>query len=76
MLAINETRLDFSFPNTAISIPGYSLVRMGRNRNGGGVTFYIRNSINCENIQPLDENVELLCVSGIKPKAKPFIVGT
>lgn len=28
ILAINETRSDFSFPNTAISIPGYSLKRM------------------------------------------------
>lgn len=34
ILAINETRLDFSFPNTAISIPGYSLERMDCNRNG------------------------------------------
>lgn len=49
---------------------------MDRNRNGGGIALYIRNSINYENIQPLNENLELLCVKVIKPKAKPFIVGT
>ena len=76
ILAINETRLDSSFSNTAVSIPGYFLERMDRNRNGGGVALYIRNSFNYENIQSLDENLELLCVKVIKPKAKPFIVGT
>ena len=49
---------------------------MDRNRNGGGVALYITNSINYENIQTLDERLELLCIKVIKPKAKPFIVGT
>ena len=34
ILAIDETHLDSLFSNTAISIPGYSLERMDRNRNG------------------------------------------
>ena len=32
---------------------------MDRDKNGGGIAPYIRNSINYENIQPLDENLEL-----------------
>ena len=40
------------------------------------VKLYIRNSIPYEIIQTLDKNLELLCVKVIKPKAKPFIVGT
>lgn len=76
ILTINETRLDCPFSNAVISIPGSSLKRMDRNRNGGGVALYNRNSINYENIQTLDENLELLCVKVIKLKAKPFIVGT
>lgn len=76
ILAINETRLDCSFPDSAVSIPGYSLDRKDRNRNGGGVALYIRNSIAYEIILTLDEKLELLCVKVIKPKAKPFIVGT
>ena len=31
ILAINETRLDISFSNTAISIPSYPLERMNHN---------------------------------------------
>ena len=67
--------LFFTITNTAISIPSYSLERMDRNRNGGGVALFTRSSINYENIQALDEKLELLCVKVIKPMAKPFIVG-
>ena len=78
ILAINKTRLDGSFPDSAVSIPGYCLERKDRdrNRNGGGVALYIRNSIAYEIIQTLDKKLELLCVKVIEPKAKPFIVGT
>ena len=70
ILAINETRLDCSFPDSAASIPGYSLDRKDRNRNGGGVALYIRNSIAYEIILTLDEKLELLCVKVIKPKGQ------
>ena len=30
----------------AFHIPGYELIRRDRNRNGGGVDFYIKTSIN------------------------------
>ena len=46
ILAINETRLDSSIQNGEVSIPGYTLERKDRNRNGGGVALYIRDSIN------------------------------
>ena len=46
ILAINETRLDKSIPNSLIHLPGYSLSRFDPNRNGGGVCAYIRSSIN------------------------------
>ena len=46
ILAINETRLDGSVPNESVHIPNYQIVRNDRNRNGGGVCIYIRNSVN------------------------------
>ena len=46
ILAINETRLDSSIQNGEVSIPGYTLERKDRHRNGGGVALYTRNSIN------------------------------
>ena len=36
ILAINESKLDDSFTDGEISIPGYTIVRKDRNRHGGG----------------------------------------
>ena len=43
---INETKLDSSVPQHLISLEGHTWVSKDRNRFGGGVSFYIRNSIN------------------------------
>ena len=43
--ALNETRLEEGIRDSEIEIPGYSIIRKDRNRNGGGVAIYIRNSI-------------------------------
>ena len=77
ILAINETRLDSFIQNGEVSIPGYTLERKDRNRNGGGVALYIRDSINCKcPIGLPDDNIELISIQVSKPKAKPFIVFT
>ena len=39
ILAINESKLDDSFTDGEISIPGYTIVRKDRNRHGGGGCF-------------------------------------
>ena len=47
------------------------------NRNGGGVAFYIRDSINYKRLTDLpDDNMELISIQVSKPKAKPFVVCT
>lgn len=46
ILALNETRLDGSVLNSEVEIEGYEIIRLDRNRSGGGVCFYIRNNIN------------------------------
>ena len=77
ILAVNETRLDQSFPNNLVSIPGYNLERRDRNRNGGGIAFYIRDAINYELMHELAQDpLEWLCIKVQKPKSKPFIVDT
>ena len=50
--------------------PGYAPERNDRNRDGGGVALYIRNTSNYERIFDL----EWTGIKVIKPKAKPFIV--
>ena len=75
ILAINETRLDKSIPDSLIHLPGYSLSRFDLNRNGGGVCAYIRSSINFRRRTSLEsDNPELLALEVNKPNSKPFLV--
>ena len=50
ILAVNETRLDDTISSGEITVPGYALERNDRNRDGGGVALYIRNTINYERL--------------------------
>ena len=42
---VNETFCDSSISDSEINLPDYSIVRRDRNRHGGGVAMYIRNSL-------------------------------
>ena len=46
ILSISETKLDDSIKSCEVQIPGYEFIRRDRNRQGGGVGFYIKTSIN------------------------------
>ena len=76
ILAINETRLDCTISNGQITISGYVIERKDRNRSGGGVALYIRNTINYKRLLHQEDDLEFLCIQVSKPKIKPFLVGT
>ena len=77
VLAINESKLDDSIKNCELYIPGYEIIRSDRNRNGGGVCFYIKTSINFVTRRDLNLNdLENLCLEIQKPCSKPFLVVT
>ena len=44
ILAINETKLDETIADSLLGVKGYALHREDRNRHGGGVAVYVRNS--------------------------------
>ena len=44
-MCLNETFCDSSISDSEINLPDYSIVRRNRNRHGGGVAMYIRNSL-------------------------------
>ena len=46
LLALNGTRLDNYRNDDLFSIKGSEFLRKDRNRQGGGVAVYVRNSIN------------------------------
>lgn len=78
ILGLNETRLDNTIPYSQIDIEGYDILRRDRNRNGGGVAFYVAQSLTYVNRQDLlsHEDLEILTVEIKKPKSKPFLVTT
>ena len=57
-----------------VSILGYNL-RRDRNRHGGGVAIFLRETLNFEHRTDIKaENLEIICIE-IKPKcSKPFFV--
>ncbi|CAH3193555.1 unnamed protein product, partial [Porites evermanni] len=54
ILAVNETRLDDTISSGEVTVPGKALERNDRNRDGGGVALYIRNTINYERLFDLE----------------------
>ena len=79
ILGLNETGLDNTIPDSQVDIEGYDiLVGTDRNRNGGGVAFYVAQSLTYVNRQDLlsHEDLEILTVEIKKPKSKPFLVTT
>ena len=77
MLAINETRMDSSIPINLISLSGYNWVSKDGNRSGGGVGFFIRNTIDFQVRSDLnDSDIEILMIEIIKNKSKPFFITT
>ena len=78
IISINETKLDDTIKSCEVHIPGYKFMRRDRNRQGGGVDFYIKTSITlfvvCSNLNvPTLEN---LCIKIRKPNSKPFLIAT
>ena len=75
VIALNETRLDNLISSGEIGLSGYELVRLDRNRNGGGVAIYVRNSLNFISRHELvPSSIEAVCVEIKKPNCKPFII--
>ena len=75
VLALNETKLDDSINRQITKIAGFKQVRLDRSRQGGGVSLYVRDSIQyiLRNNIP-NSNLELLCIEVQPYKSKPFLL--
>ena len=80
ILAINETKLNFSVDNNEIHLQGFDIVRKDRitnGRNGGGVCIYVRDNLNYiirDDLSP--DGLQCLIIEITNPHSKPFLVGT
>ncbi len=71
ILAINETRLEPDFPTELISTYGYNWIDRDRNRHGGGIGFYIRDTLNYRVRSDLNNtDIEVLTIEISKYKTK------
>ena len=72
---MRESKLDFNFSDSQFLIPGYHIVRKDRNKNGGGILFYINEAIHFKVIESkqLPGNLETLEI--ILDKMKIVLIG-
>ena len=78
ILAINESKINESVSDDEISVSGFHLIRKDRNRHGGGVLMYIRETIPFSERNNLQTacSLEMLCVEISRPCSRPFLVTT
>ena len=63
VFAINESKIDNSVKDSEISIPGYNMIRKDRNRFGGGVVVYIRETYSFYERKNLNsDDLEMICI--------------
>ena len=75
IFAATETWLDASVSEAEIPVPGYSVIRQDRNRNGGGVAIYIRNDIAFNPRHDLSvDGLEAVWVELLFPRTKGILV--
>ena len=77
ILAVNETCLDHTISSGEVTVSGCVLERKDKNRDGGGVSLYVRNTINYGHLFDLEcHTLEWIDINVMKPQAKSFIVST
>ena len=76
-LALNETWLHPDVSDGLVHIIGYDIIRLDRDRNGGGVCIYIRSSLPyCYREDLIQVGLESVSVEVRKLHSRPFIIST
>ena len=74
ILALNETKLDYSIEHQITDINGYKQLRLDRSRCGGGISIYVKDNLKFLLRKDIPvENIELLCIEIQPLKCKSFL---
>ena len=75
IIAVNETKLESTIDDSMVTLNDFILLRHDRNRHGGRVAEFIRETIDFKHRKDLQPgSLEILCIE-VKPKfSKPFLV--
>ena len=75
ILTVNETKIDSKVDDQLIAVDDFSLLRNDRNRQGGGVALYVRNTVGFRPRQDFpNKSLEIICIEVEPPHSNPFIV--
>ena len=75
ILCINETKIDQNISKADLAIPGYNFHRKDRNRHGGGVGIYFKNSLNINPLPHLSsEGIESMWIKIALKKSSPIFI--
>jgi len=75
VICVVETWLGEEISSAEVSIPDYQLLRLDRNRHGGGVLMYVRNNLVTNVLLCGPHNLELLIIS-VSNSVSTFCIGT
>ena len=75
VIGISESKLDETVLNSEILIPGYQILRSDRNRHGGGVLCYIKDTICFKRRENFSTEFENIFFDILLPQTKPILIG-
>ena len=77
ILAINESKIDNQISNDEIHIHGFNIIRKDRNRFGGGVVLYVRDTISFSDRKDIiPDGLEMVCIELNLPYNKSLLIST
>ena len=73
-LAITESKIDDTFPDSQLSMPNVTMYRRDRNQHGGGVLAYIRSDVHNRRLTVIDTNELEIIINEITLQKVKWIV--
>ena len=74
VIGLSETKLDNAVLSSELEIEGYDLVRSCRSRRGGGVSCFVKNSIQYNQKPNFCINTESIFMEIFLPKSTPILI--
>ena len=75
VIGISESKVDDPVPTSKIQIDEYDLLCCERNRHGGGVVCYVRNTLSYNVKSYFPKDIESILFELLLPNTKPIVVG-
>ena len=75
IVCLVETWLEGDIQDTELTIPNYTIIRLDRNRHGGGVAMFIHDSLSHNVLVSGPSDLELLIVSIVLPNLRKLCLG-